>query len=445
MAGFLGMRGTGDWVTDQRPKNWRESILYLYPNGMAPLTGLLSKMGNEKVDDPQYYWWTKQLATQSASITANQIWTDIALATAYLTTYPAAGAAAGVTVYVQMTEANAQQFRVGHQVLLRDASNYTVDVNGKVTAVVYNGASSYLAVYLLEADDNGTVYATGNLGTCDVVLINGNINSEGASMPEAISYDPLKWNNYTQIFRTPLEITRTARLTRLRTGDAYKELKREALELHSIEMEKAFMWGIATENTGANGKPERTTMGLVPAVNGAGTPAGGTSGTINDFSLNLDYSGQTWLAGGEEWLDEQLEVMFRYGQRDKLAFVGSGALLGINRLVKNVGQFNFNPSTKAYGIKVVEWTTPFGMINLITHPLFSYDATTRNSMVIFEPKNLKYRFITDTTFYSEKEKQNTGWTRTDGTKEEFLTECGLEYHHPAGWGYLNGVGDDNIV
>ena len=437
MAGFLGMRGTGDWATDQRPKNWRETILRLYPNGMAPLTALLSKMGNEKVDDPQYYWWTKQLATQSATITAGQIWTDLALSAAV-----GDASVAGATVYVQMTEANAGQFRVGHQVLLRDASDYTVDVNGKVTAVVYNGASSYLAVYLLENDDNSTA---GGLSDVDTVLINGNINSEGASMPEAISYDPLKWNNYTQIFRTPLEITRTARLTRLRTGDAYQELKREALELHSIEMEKAFMWGIATENTGTNGKPERTTMGLVPAINGAGTPAGGTSGTVDDYTLNTDYSGQTWLAGGEEWLDAQLETMFRYGQRDKLAFCGSGAMLGLSRMVKNVGQFNFTPTTKDYGIQVTKWTTAFGVINCLAHPLFSYDATTRNSMVIFEPKNLKYRFITDTTFYSEKEKQNTGWTRTDGTKEEFLTECGLEYHHPAGWGYLNGVGEDNAL
>jgi len=315
-------------------------------------------------------------------------------------------------------------------------------VNALVTAKQVNGASSYIAVRLLEADDNS---ATHGISDVDTVLIVGNVNAEGAAMPEAISYDPLKWNNYTQIFRTPLEITRTARMTRLRTGDAYKELKREALELHSIEMEKAFLWSVATEGTGSNGKPERTTMGLVPAINGAGTPSGGTSGTVNDFTTNASYAGQTWLAGGEEWLDEQLEAMFRYGQRDKLAFCGSGALLGLNRLVKNVGQFNFTQTTGAYGIKVTEWVTPFGMINLMTHPLFSYDATTRNSMVIFEPAGLKYRFISDTTFYSEKEKQNTGWTRTDGTKEEFLTECGLEYHHPAGWGYLNGVGSDNSL
>jgi hypothetical protein len=50
---FLGMRGTGDWVAGQRPMNWREQIMYLYPNGQAPLTAILSMMGSESVDDPQ--------------------------------------------------------------------------------------------------------------------------------------------------------------------------------------------------------------------------------------------------------------------------------------------------------------------------------------------------------------------------------------------------------
>ena len=55
MAGFLGMRGSGDFTVEgQRPKNWREMILYLYPNGSAPLTAILSKMGSEKVDDPVF-------------------------------------------------------------------------------------------------------------------------------------------------------------------------------------------------------------------------------------------------------------------------------------------------------------------------------------------------------------------------------------------------------
>ena len=54
---FAGLRGTGDWATDERPKNFREMILWRSPNGQAPLTALLSKMASEKVDDPEYNWW----------------------------------------------------------------------------------------------------------------------------------------------------------------------------------------------------------------------------------------------------------------------------------------------------------------------------------------------------------------------------------------------------
>ena len=427
MAGFLGMRGSGDWAVDQRPKNWREMILYLYPNGSAPLTAMLAKMRSERTDDPEFNWWTKTLATQAGAITG--IYTDIALGTAYVS-----GGVLGSTVYVKMAEATADELREGHQVLLRDASDYAVDVNAKVTSVVKNGASSYAGVELLEADDNSS---NGDLSDADRLVIIGNLNAEGATMPDAIGYDPVKWYNYTQIFRTPLEITRTARRTRLRTGDAYKEMKREALEIHSIEMEKAFLWGVRSERTGANGKPERTTSGLIPAII--------ANGTADDFSVNTDYTGDTWLASGEDWLDEQLEVIFRYGRTEKLAFAGSGALLGINRLAKNSGFMQITPQTTSYGIQVTSWVTPFGTIHIKTHPLFSFETTNRNSMVIFEPENLNYRYIDDTSFYKEGEKQNTGYTRKDATTEEFLTECGLEYHHPVGFGYLNGFNTDNSL
>ncbi len=61
---FLGMRGTGDWAANERPENWRQGILRLYPNGMAPLTAILSKMKNSSTDDPVFHWWTKSLASQ---------------------------------------------------------------------------------------------------------------------------------------------------------------------------------------------------------------------------------------------------------------------------------------------------------------------------------------------------------------------------------------------
>lgn len=421
---FLGMRGTGDWATDERPLNWRQGILLLYPNGSAPLTAILSKMGDESVDDPQFNWWTKSLATQRAAVTG--VYTSVNLSSAYTT-----NTGLGSTVYFKMTEANADQFRVGHQVLCRDASDLDVDVNGKVTAVFKNGASSYIAVRLLEADDNSTSH---DLSDCDTILIIGNINPEGGATPDAIAYDPTKLYNYTQIFRTPLEITRTAQKTKLRTEQAYKEAKREALELHSIEMEKAFIFGIPTENTGANGKPERTTEGIIQCIK---TNA---SSNIFNFSTDTDFSGQSWVQGGEDWLDESLEVIFRYGSQEKLALCGSGAILGINRIAKSSGNINLNPKDIGYGLKVVEWYTPFGTIFLKTHPLFSYEATNRNMMLIIEPSKLKYKYIDDTSF--KKDRQDPG---TDGSKDEYLTEAGLEYHHPSCFGILKGMNEDNAV
>ena len=161
-----------------------------------------------------------------------------------------------------------------------------------------------------------------------------------------------------------------------------------------------------------------------------------------------DWSGQSWLAGGVDWLNTQLEVMFRYGKGEKLAFCGSGTLLAINNLVANLGDFSFSPSTSVYGIKIINWVTPFGTIGLMTHPLFSQETTTRNIMVVIEPENLVYKHINnrDTKFVGEElGKTNTGYTRRDGKKEEYLTECGLEYYFPNAWGYLSGFGSANTA
>ena len=435
MAGFLGMRGTGDWATDQRPLNWRNSILRLFPNGMAPLTAIMGQTGSERTDDPQFHWWTKSLPAQAGAIT--NIYTDQALTIAYV-----AEGVAGTFVYVKVSELTISEIRVGHQVVMRDASDLTVDVNGKVVDRSANGASSYAKVKLLEDDDNSTL---GDLSDADRLMVTGNINSEGALMPDAIAYDPTKWFNYTQIWRTPLDITRTARRTKLRTGDAYQEAKRDTLELHSLEMEKSYLFSVPTEFTGENGKPERTTLGLIPAIRGGYTGHGGDGGTVSNYPTDADFAGQTWLQGGEEWLDTNLATMFRYGRREKLAFCGDGALLALNRLVKNGGIHTFTATTMDYGIKVVKWVTPVGTINLMTHPLFSFEPTMNFTMVIYEPQNLKFRFIDDTAFYDDPEKKNTGWTRKDGTNEEYLTEGGLEYHHPIGWGYLTGFNTDSSV
>ena len=430
---FLGMRGNDDWVADQRPMNWRQQIMYLYPNGMAPLTAILSMIGNESVDDPQFHWWTQEQSAVGGVV--DGIYTIADLSVAY-----AGGGAIGDTVWVQITTALANRIREGHQILLRDASDYRVDVVGKVIGVTRGTAISVLAVRLLEADDNSP---DNDLADSDVFKIIGNINPEGGEMPDAIALNPVKVYNYTQILRTPLSITRTARKTKLRTGDQYQKMKSEALEMHSWEMELAFLWGIRTENIGDNGKPERTTMGVINFIRQY------AAANCDDYTLNPTYAGQAWTVGGEIWLKNFLEQVSRYGAEEKLCLCGSGFLLGIDALAMTGGQVNLQPAQKVYGMQIREWLTPFGSIQMKTHPLFSYDATTRNMGILLEPKEMQYKYVDDTQFYGESDaKQHPsgyGSRRLDGTNEEYLTECGLEFGLPQKCALLNGVGLPNLL
>jgi len=424
---FVGLRATGDLTSNERAESWRAGILRLFPNGMAPLTALTALMRSEKVSDPHFHWWTKTLTTQRAAVTG--IYDDALLSTAVDD-----ASVSGDTRYVKMAEADSKLFRQGHQVLLRDASNYNVDVVAKVDAVVQNGASSYLTVTLLENDDND---ATNGLSDVDTILIIGNMNPMGGTRPEAIAQTPTEFSNYTQIFRNSLDLSRTLMETKLRTEDAYQEAKRDALEQHSIEMEKAFLWGIQSTGNGANGKPEYSTRGLLSYIK--------EYGTVQDFVTDpaTAYDGTTWLASGVQWLNEHFEEIFRYGGTERLALCGSGALLGIQNLVLNTGAYNIAVREAAFGIQVVEWTTPFGMVTLKTHPLFSYETTNRNSMVILDPTNLRFKYVTDTMFKPDKLWDQGGATGVDGKQEEWLTEGGLEVHFPETMGYLNGIGQDN--
>ena len=426
MSAILGAFGSGDWETDERPKSWREALLFEDPNGDTPITALLSMLPNESTTDYEFNWWVKDLATQAGAVT--DVFTDASLTTSYTS-----GGVAGDALFVKVAVAVVDQFRAGHEVLLRDASDLNVDCVAKVTAVVKNGANSYMAISLLEADDNSS---DGDISDVDRILIIGNINSQGAKIPDAISYTPTKFTNKTQIWRTPLNITRTARQTRVRTGDKLREMKREANQLHGMEQEKSLIYSIQTENTGSNNEPETTTEGLMPFIKA------NASANVSDFRTNSTYSGQTWIEGGLDFLDEFMELILRFGGGDRLVLCGSGAMLGINKLARIHGTYELKPMTTNFGIKVIELTTPFGVWNLKRHPLFSYETTDANTMLIISARDLRRRTIQETKYFKDNKDTTINY---DGLSEEFLTEMGLEVHFPKRFGLLHGVGKDNTL
>jgi hypothetical protein len=422
----LGLQSTADWSDSNFiPGEWREAILRWFPNGEAPLTAMLAKLPSEVCTDFRFNWWTEGLPVQGGAVAG--VYHNAALSTAYTT----GDGVAGDVIYCQCTAAVESEFRIGHTAMLRDNDRAGAVLAGKVIGISSNGSSSYVALKILETDDEDASAAY------DYLQIIGSMNPQASESPDAISYQPVGAYNYTQIFRTALEIAGTTLATKTRVGDWYQHEKQNALRMHSIEMEKAFLWGIRYLGTGSNGKPEYSTQGLIRVV----------STNKYNFKSDTDYAGKTWLQGGKDWLDAMLAKIFKYGSDSRMVYAGTGAILGINQLAAQYGQIQLTPSSAEYGIKVMTWITPFGVIYLKRHPLLSYETNFSNSMFLFEPANLKYRYMKgrDTSFRPDDRLQKGTWTDRDAIKEGWLTEAGLEYGIEPTFGLLNGVGSDNAA
>src|SRR5215831_8372515 len=70
-----GFRTDENFITNQRPQNWRQTMLLLYPNSSeiakAPLTALTSLMKSESTDDPVFHWFQKTLDARRFKLNAN--------------------------------------------------------------------------------------------------------------------------------------------------------------------------------------------------------------------------------------------------------------------------------------------------------------------------------------------------------------------------------------
>lgn len=390
-----GLRDTTNFVAEQRPKNWRETILLLYPNGKAPLTALTSLMKTKSTDDPEFAWWEKLKPSQRLTLTAS-------ITNVQTTLTVGGGGARGLSIN--------HILRMEHtgELVLVTAAPVSDTAVGSISRG-FAGTAATAITLGAGVNPNFHVVATAF--------------QEGSPAPAGINYDPTKRFNYTEIFRNTLEMTRTASKTRLRTGDAVKEAKREALELHSCEMEKAFILGTKVETT-FGGKPQRATGGVISFID---------SGNIVDVpsaTLNLSL------------LEDYMRRIFDYGSTEKLAFCGNRALLIIQQVIRKNSTYQLMQGEKEYGMNVSKLISPFGTLVLKSHPLFNEISSDMASpyyamdawLLVVDQQELVYRPFDDTTY--QKDLQTNG---LDSMSSGYLTEAGLEIHHPKAHFLLRNV------
>jgi hypothetical protein len=391
-----GLRDSQDFSTGERPKNFRELILWRDPNGSAPLTALMSKMRKESVDDSEFNWWEEEQKAVRVKVSA-QI-TDAITTVALITTEDATALdlVAGDMLFVEKAVVTTYSYE-----LVRVTSTPTAIG----TVAITRGAA-------------GTTAAT--IPANAFLLKVGSSYAEGSGAPDAASRNPTKYNNYAQIFKTSYNVTNTARKTRYRTGDPVKNDKKRKAFDHAAALEQAWFFGSPAEDVTGD------------------EPLYYTGGLLHYLGLNYDATSKPTIANltkatatEEDFLDAT------YGMWDfnvpesgdeRIAFCGNGALNALNKMVlaDSATRINYDGTIDMFGMRLQKWVLPQGTIFLKSHPLFNTNSYFTNSMAIINPPGIRYRPMDgrDTKF-----QDNIQSNDADQIKGQWITQAGVEYNH----------------
>lgn len=427
----------------QRFTNYRRKVFYDYPNGAAPLTGILSMLEGEDTNDPKYSWFEKRYNEQKTD-TASQGSSKGPFLTS-------GGADAGDpftwtadTSYIVCVDSNAR-FRVNHVVKIPVTTGSTTltDLKGIVTSIATTGKITVRAINTVASVDNGAT----NENVDKEVLVIGSAYMEGSTDVSSQIYDlPTEHYNYTQIFRTPFSFTGTAIKTSAKfdaTGPYQDKAKQTGID-HNIEIERSILFGHrSTYIDPTSGLPIRTFGGILwyLAQWEAGSDYGNTAATADtdDNKRIIVNSGGTL---NEKTYNGYLERLFRKTNNranEKLVLCGSGFLNVIDQLYKSKSVLNASlPMTETYGMDVVAHRVPFGTVYYKTHPLFNENPTLRYNALFLDVQFMRWRKFPgrDTDILKNRQPNDA-----DYRKDEWFTEGGFELQFPESNMYLQNVTD----
>lgn len=378
MSNILVNRSTGNTVSGRRVVDIAKKIDVLEPDS-APLIQLTKKMMKTEVTNPEFKWMDEEALTKADAVN-------------YSTGYTAGDTSILVDTGAVFRKGDVvKDIAGGEQILVTAVSTNTLTVRRGW----------------------GTVSA-GALTDNAVLLVVGNANFEGDTSRTVKIQDQTVRTNYTQIFRTPFGITRTANKSKMYGGNDLKHQRMTQLIEHQKDMERAFWWGLPKEDLSTDAAPRRATGGVDYWTSTNGKDA---SGALTQLEFN-----------------EFLRTGFRYGGRTKWLFA---APLIVDAISYWAGtKLLVSPKDKTFGIDVRQWLTPFGMVNIVLSNIFTEVTTYAGMAFLVDPAQPEYCYLTDS---DTKLKTNIQANDADGETDEYLTEAGLRFWNEKKGSCLYGV------
>lgn len=390
-AAIQGLRGTGEFSTDFRPKNYREMFTLLEPNGNAPLNALLAMGSSQSTDDPEFKNFRDELPDRVLTVN---------------------GAVADTTTTsITIDASDNNKFAIEGSIVVNTGTGEVMHVTTDTTATTLT----------VTRNIGGTTHQIADNAE---LIIAGYAAKEGDTSPTPISFDATVASNYTQIFRTAFAVSGTLQSTNLRTGDKMQESMTKALKLHMSDIERAFFFGYKHEANASTSQPTRYTGGLLTTLS-----------NVTDIQTEFATYGGTGAGEmTEEGFDDLLiSSVFKYGSQQKIAFVGET----VANQLQQIGKDRWSPTVVegSYGVNLIRYNTFAGDLMVHLHPQFRQIPAMKTSMVIIDFPYLVFRYLEGRDTQLLENRQNND---EDSTKHEYLSECGLELLQDKVHTYIKG-------
>lgn len=370
MAEIQGLFSTGNLLAARRKYSTSDKLWIAYSD-VAKVAFFARGLQPKDVSDPKFRWFEQDLPQLYVQINNT------------------GGYAAGDT---SLVVDDSTPVRVG-SVLKVIASGEQILVTGNNTSTntitVVRGWGTTAAASI--ADDA-------------ILMVLGDANREGASLPTAITREPVEKVNYTQTFREPVSLTETEAATDLYPEGGDMKTKREiALQVHKRKIERAFLFGEPKEDTSTYSTPVRATGGLAYFITSNVTNAGGAL-TETEF--------EDWVASA-----------FKKGER-KMGFLSPLVSSAVSYWAKN--KLQMAPKDKVYGIAISEYVSPHGSLKFTTEKMLADNSTWNGYSFIVDLDKIGYRYLAGNGINRDtKLRPNRQAAGDDMIAEEYLTECGL--------------------
>ena len=359
----------------QRVVDMADAILLLHPSE-TPFTVLLRKLMKREAGNPEFKWLEDEAVPWVDQVTAAATNTATSLSVAN-------GAYFAPNDLVKV-------FRTGEVMRVTAVSGNTITVT------------------------RGWAGTPAALNANDYLFIIATAYKEGAGLGDSRATKRVVKTNYTEIFRTPVKLTKTLEASKLYGVSSERAYQRaKAGREHNMAIERAFWFGAKKEDLSGT-EPIRSTGGVFEWI------------VTNKTTLTSESN----FTKAE--FDKFLETVFFYGSDERWVFASPLMVRLINGFADNairVLQMEVGKSgDRTYGIQISRYQSAHGVVNIVNTRLFKDYRTSGDVAgkvlvaVDIDNEAAAYRTLRPTKLYTDIQAPSD-----DAYVDEYLTECGLQF------------------